>query len=60
VIVIAHRLSTICKANKIVVLDKGKIIEEGNHTELLSANGSYAALWRVQIGAISDSGLMQR
>ncbi|WQP09462.1 peptidase domain-containing ABC transporter (plasmid) [Sinorhizobium meliloti] len=40
VIVFAHRLSTICKANKIVVLDKGKIIEEGNHTELLSANGS--------------------
>ncbi|MGO7186172.1 peptidase domain-containing ABC transporter [Rhizobium brockwellii] len=54
VIVIAHRLSTICKANKIVVLCKGKIIEEGSHTELLSSNGAYAALWRAQNGALTE------
>ncbi|MDX0451720.1 ATP-binding cassette domain-containing protein [Sinorhizobium medicae] len=53
VIVIAHRLSTICKANKIVVLEKGKIIEEGNHADLLRANGAYAALWRAQNEIIS-------
>ncbi|MBY3517368.1 peptidase domain-containing ABC transporter [Rhizobium laguerreae] len=50
VIVIAHRLSTICNANKIVVLDKGKIIEEGNHTNLLRADGAYATLWHAQMG----------
>jgi ATP-binding cassette subfamily B protein len=54
VIVIAHRLSTICNANKIVVLDKGKIIEEGTHTELLSASGTYAVLWRAQNGPFSE------
>ena len=50
-IVIAHRLSTVRNANKIVVLDKGKIIEIGNHESLLSKeNGQYLALWKVQAG----------
>ncbi len=47
-IVIAHRLSTIQKANKIIVLDKGQIMEEGNHEELLKLDGFYANLYNMQ------------
>jgi ATP-binding cassette, subfamily B, heavy metal transporter len=48
-IVIAHRLSTIIDADKIVVLDDGRVIEEGNHNELLSKNGRYAQMWALQL-----------
>ncbi|MBO5649583.1 MAG: ABC transporter ATP-binding protein [Clostridia bacterium] len=48
VIVIAHRLSTVMRADKIIVLDKGKIVEVGRHDTLLAANGLYAKLCRVQ------------
>jgi len=44
-IVVAHRLSTIKNANKIIVLDKGKILEQGTHQELLDANKAYANLF---------------
>jgi ATP-binding cassette subfamily B protein len=47
-IVIAHRLSTIQKANKIIVLDKGEIKEEGSHEDLLNLNGYYAQLHKMQ------------
>ncbi|MER0442144.1 ABC transporter ATP-binding protein [Emticicia sp. W12TSBA100-4] len=47
-IVIAHRLSTIQKADKIIVLDKGKIMEEGSHEELLKLDGFYANLYNMQ------------
>lgn len=47
-IVIAHRLSTIRKANKIVVLDNGRVVEAGTHEELLSQNGFYAKLHNMQ------------
>ena len=47
-IVIAHRLSTIQNANKIVVLDKGEIIEQGTHTELLQLDGAYKKLYDKQ------------
>jgi len=50
VILIAHRLSTIMHAQKIFVLEKGKIVEDGNHAKLLEEKGLYYAMWRQQIG----------
>lgn len=47
-LVIAHRLSTVERADRIVVLDRGRIIESGRHTELLTRNGHYAMLYRMQ------------
>lgn len=49
-IIIAHRLSTIQKADQIVVLEKGEIIEQGTHFELLQANGQYKRLFDMQFG----------
>ncbi|HEY5391944.1 MAG TPA: ABC transporter ATP-binding protein, partial [Hanamia sp.] len=49
-ILIAHRLSTIMHADRIYVLEKGEIIETGNHEELLEKTGLYYAMWRQQIG----------
>ena len=46
VIMIAHRLSTVVGADKIIVLDNGKVSEEGTHTELVQANGLYARMWK--------------
>ncbi|WP_297984842.1 ABC transporter ATP-binding protein [uncultured Chryseobacterium sp.] len=48
-IIIAHRLSTIEKADKIIVMDGGKIVEEGKHLELLDKNGYYATLYKAQL-----------
>ncbi|PCI32222.1 MAG: metal ABC transporter permease [Alphaproteobacteria bacterium] len=47
-IVIAHRLSTIVKANEIIVLDAGEIIERGRHDELISRKGAYYSMWQKQ------------
>jgi ATP-binding cassette, subfamily B, bacterial len=52
--VIAHRLSTIQKMDRIIVLDQGKIAEEGTHKELLDKGGVYANLWSHQTGAFLD------
>jgi ATP-binding cassette subfamily B protein len=49
-VLIAHRLSTIMHANRIYVLEKGSIVEEGSHEQLLANNGLYQAMWRQQIG----------
>jgi ATP-binding cassette subfamily B protein len=48
-VMVAHRLSTIAHAKTIYVLEKGKVIEQGNHESLLKKKGLYAALWRQQI-----------
>lgn len=53
-IVIAHRLSTIQKMDRIIVLDNGKIIEEGTHKELIFKNGKYAKLWNRQSGGFIE------
>ena len=50
VIAIAHRLSTIARMDRIVVLDKGRIAEDGTHAQLLAAGGIYASLWNRQSG----------
>jgi len=47
-LVIAHRLSTIQRADSIVVMDKGKIVEQGNHQQLMQAEGAYASLVKLQ------------
>ncbi len=55
VIAIAHRLSTIARMDRLVILDKGRVVEQGTHDELLAANGHYAALWRRQSGGFIDA-----
>jgi ATP-binding cassette subfamily B multidrug efflux pump len=56
VIAIAHRLSTIARMDRLVVLDHGRIVEQGTHSALLKLNGHYAALWRRQSGGFIDAG----
>ncbi|WP_286832388.1 MULTISPECIES: ABC transporter ATP-binding protein [Acinetobacter] len=50
VIAIAHRLSTIAQMDRLIVLDQGKIVEQGTHDELVALNGIYAHLWQRQTG----------
>ena len=50
VIAIAHRLSTIARMDRLIVMDKGRIVEAGKHAELLTRNGIYARLWQRQSG----------
>lgn len=49
-LVIAHRLSTLYKMDRILVFDKGKVIESGNHTDLINQKGHYANMWDLQAG----------
>jgi ATP-binding cassette subfamily B protein len=55
-VAIAHRLSTILHADLILVLDAGRIVERGTHSELLAAQGLYAKLWREQAKLGPDDG----
>jgi ATP-binding cassette subfamily B multidrug efflux pump len=59
VIAIAHRLSTIAQMDRLIVLDHGRIVEQGTHGELLRAGGHYAALWRRQSGGFLDAEAIQ-
>ncbi|MNT60558.1 Heterocyst differentiation ATP-binding protein HepA [compost metagenome] len=61
VIAIAHRLSTIAAMDRLVVMDDGRIIEQGTHTELLAKNGIYARLWQHQSGGFlgEDQGVVE-
>jgi ATP-binding cassette subfamily B protein len=49
-ILIAHRLSTVLHADRIYVLERGKIVESGRHDELIERKGLYYAMWRQQVG----------
>jgi ATP-binding cassette subfamily B multidrug efflux pump len=55
VIAIAHRLSTIARMDRLVILDRGRIVEQGTHAELLRSGGHYSELWRRQSGGFIDS-----
>ncbi|MFC6787137.1 ABC transporter ATP-binding protein [Halobaculum halobium] len=52
--VIAHRLSTVRNAGRILVLDGGRVVDDGSHEDLLCADGLYANLWRVQVGDVQS------
>ena len=54
VMAIAHRLSTIAEMDRLIVLDKGKIVEQGTHAQLLALGGHYASLWTRQSGGFID------
>ena len=57
VVAVAHRLSTIAALDRLVVIDKGKIVEEGTHEQLIARDGLYAQLWRRQSGGFLASSL---
>ena len=50
VLIIAHRLSTVRQADRIITIERGQVVEDGTHTDLLRQGGRYAALYRVQAG----------
>ncbi|MFD5827820.1 ABC transporter ATP-binding protein [Lentzea sp. NPDC060358] len=59
-IVVAHRLSTVVRMDRLIVLDRGAIVEQGTHAELLDVDGTYAKLWRHQSGGFLDEAVGTR
>ena len=53
-LIIAHRLSTIVDADRIIVLDAGRVAEEGDHASLLALGGRYARMWRLQQSGLDE------
>jgi ATP-binding cassette subfamily B protein len=53
-LVVAHRLSTVARMDQLVVLDHGRVVEQGTHAELIEGDGAYARLWRHQSGGFLD------
>ncbi|MDX3351885.1 ATP-binding cassette domain-containing protein, partial [Streptomyces sp. ME01-24h] len=54
-LVVAHRLTTAARADRVVLLDHGRVVEDGTHEQLLAADGRYAELWRAFIGEEENS-----
>ncbi len=55
VVVVAHRLSTVRRADRLIVLEQGRVVEEGRHDELVRARGHYWTLWRWQHAELDDA-----